>query len=69
MGAERAIISATRENARLMKLDAKIGTLEEGKEADIILVAQEPLKNADAFASRDNIKLIVQKGNIYKNSI
>jgi len=69
MGAERAIISATRENARLMKLDARIGTLEEGKEADLVLVAQEPLENADAFASRDNIKLIVQKGNIYKNSI
>jgi len=69
MGAERAIISATRENARLMKLDDKIGTLEAGKEADLVLVDQEPLKNADAFASRDNIKLIVQRGNIYKNTI
>ncbi len=69
MGAEKAIISATRDNAKLMHLDKKIGTIEEGKDADIILVAGNPLKNAEAFASRENIKLIMQKGNIYKNII
>ena len=67
MGAKAAIISATRENARLMKLDKKIGTLEVGKEADLILVAGNPLKNAESITVRDNIKLIIQKGSTYKN--
>ena len=67
MGVQAAIISATRENARLMKLEKKIGTLEVGKEADIILVAGNPLKNPKAFENRENIKLIIQRGLIRKN--
>lgn len=67
MGARNAILSATRENARLMHMDKKIGTLEVGKDADLILVAGNPLDDANAFMNRDNIKVIVQKGNVYKN--
>ena len=67
MGVCNAILSATRDNARLMHLDKEIGTLEIGKYADMILVGGDPLVNADAFTNRNNIKLIIQKGNVYKN--
>lgn len=67
MGAKGAIICATRENSKLMSLEDKIGTLEAGKIADLILVAGSPLEDADAFAKRDNIKLIMQSGRVYKD--
>lgn len=67
MGPMKAILSATRENARLMGRLDRIGTLETGKQADMILVAGDPLRNPSTFEQRDNIKLIVQRGNLYKN--
>jgi len=67
MGPMNAILSATRENARLIKQDDKIGTIEPGKFADMILVDGTPHENPSAFENRDNIKLIVQRGKLYKN--
>lgn len=69
MGPARAILSATRENARLMMREKEIGTIEPGKAADMILVAGEPLKNAGAFADRANIKIILQRGEFYRNGL
>lgn len=67
MGPAKAILSATRENARLLKQEDKIGTVEAGKFADLILVAGNPYANPSAFENRDNIKMIVQRGKLYKN--
>jgi imidazolonepropionase-like amidohydrolase len=46
-----AIRSATVVAARLSKLDDRIGTLEAGKLADVIVVAGNPLEDLDAIES------------------
>lgn len=69
MGPVRAILSATRENARLMMREREIGSIEPGKAADMILVAGDPLRNAEAFADRANIRIIMQRGEFYKNDL
>ena len=45
----------------------RIGTLEVGKQADMILVDGSPLEKPAAFCDRGNIKIILQRGEIYKN--
>src|SRR5437868_15294220 len=37
MGAMNAIIAATRTNAALMRIDQEVGTVEEGKRADLVV--------------------------------
>lgn len=44
IGPRQAILTATRTNAELFGLADRIGTVEEGKEADLILVAGDPSK-------------------------
>ncbi len=54
-----AIMAATREAAKMNKLDKKIGTLEKGKEADIITVAGNPLDDLKALG---NVTLTLLRG-------
>ena len=67
MGPMKALLSATRENARLLNQSDRIGTLEVGKYADILLLKGNPLKDMSIFHNRENIKIILQAGNFYKN--
>lgn len=67
MGPMKALLSATRENARLLQQTDKIGTLEPGKYADILVIKGDPMKDMSIFHNRDNIKVILQGGNFYKN--
>lgn len=62
MGAMGAILSATRENAKLLKREKLIGTLEVGKCADILLVNGNPLNDIALFQDRDNLLVIMQDG-------
>jgi imidazolonepropionase-like amidohydrolase len=67
MGAMNAIIAATRTNAELMRLEHEVGTVEEGKRADLILVAADPLQDPEVFADPNNVQLVVQNGAIVKD--
>lgn len=69
MGPMGALLSATRENARLLKKSDKIGTIEVGKCADILVIRGNPLKDMSIFQNRENIKVILQGGNFYKNTL
>ena len=57
-----AIMAATRINAEIMDLDNKIGTIEEGKMADIIMVDPNPLQDISVLTERSNIKLVMLGG-------
>jgi imidazolonepropionase-like amidohydrolase len=61
-----AIISATRTNAELFLLDDRIGTIEQGKDADLLLVDGDPLTDIGCLVDARNVKLVVKSGEIVK---
>jgi imidazolonepropionase-like amidohydrolase len=67
MGAMAAIVSATKTNAALFRLEDRIGTVEEGKDADVILVAGNPLEDIAVLADAANIRVVVKQGVIVKD--
>ncbi|MEG1823901.1 MAG: amidohydrolase family protein [Cloacibacillus sp.] len=69
MGPLKAILCATRENAKLLKKEKSIGTLEAGKCADILLVNGNPIKDISLFQNRDNLLVIMQDGRFVKKKI
>lgn len=66
MGPMKALLSATRENARLLGQSDRIGSLEPGKYADILVVQGNPMDDMSIFHRRDNIKVILQGGRYIK---
>ena len=68
LGAHRAIISATRVNAELFRLEDRIGTIEEGKQADLVLVRGEPLDDVSILAEPENVEVVVLGGDVVKDA-
>ena len=67
-GAMGAIVSFTKTNAEILKIDDVTGTLEEGKLADILVVKGDPLENIGLFKNhRENLLVIMQGGRMHKN--
>ena len=59
--------AATKTNAELLLMADRIGTLEAGKLADVILVQGNPLNDIRLMCDADNIKLVIQDGRIVKD--
>ncbi len=68
IGAMAAITSATSVNARIMRVQDKIGSIEPGKLADMIAVDFDPLAEPDLFADPDRVILVVKAGQIVKDN-
>jgi imidazolonepropionase-like amidohydrolase len=66
MTAMQAIEASTRHAARLLQLDKELGTLEEGKLADVIVVAGNILENIGLIADPANVKLVLKAGQMMK---
>jgi len=67
MGAMAAIVAATRTNAQLLRLDHDLGTVAEGKRADLIAVAGDPLQHPEVFADASKVELVILNGAIVKD--
>src|SRR5919106_2000401 len=63
------LLSATRVNAELFRMSDKIGTVEPGKYADLIVVAGDPLRNLRLFQNLDTLKVIMKGGRLYKRTL
>jgi imidazolonepropionase-like amidohydrolase len=63
------LLSATKVNAALFRMSDKIGTVEPGKYADLLVVAGNPLKNLRVFQSSENLKVIMKGGRAYKQTL
>jgi imidazolonepropionase-like amidohydrolase len=71
-----ALTMATATNAELLALSGprnpypgKLGVVEEGALADLLLVDGNPLENIDLIADPANFKVIMKDGVIYKNTL
>jgi len=67
MGPMGAIIAATKTNAELFGLSDRIGTIEEGKQADLILVDGDPLADIAVLADASRIRVVLKAGALVKD--
>ena len=63
------LVSATRTNAELFRMQDRIGTVEPGKLADLLVVKGNPLRDLRLFQNLDNLRLIMKGGVIYKRTL
>lgn len=62
-----AITAGTKTAAELLRLDAHVGTLEEGKFADLVITEVDPLSDISLLASPASIGAIIQGGRLVKD--
>jgi imidazolonepropionase-like amidohydrolase len=63
MPAIEAIQSATIESAKLLRIDDKLGSIKEGKIADIVAVKGDPLKDIRLM---EQVSFVMKEGKVYK---
>jgi len=66
--AMEAIVSATSNNARVLRRENDLGTLEVGKLADIIAIDFNPLEAPEEFQDPAHVRLVLKGGNIVKDT-
>jgi imidazolonepropionase-like amidohydrolase len=57
-----AIIASTRHSAECLRLDQRIGTIEPGKEADMLILEGNPLKDIGILAKKEKIRGVIKGG-------
>lgn len=68
IGAMDAITSATSVNARIMRVENMIGSIEVGKLADLIAVDFDPLAEPELFGDPSRVVFVVKGGKIVKDA-
>jgi imidazolonepropionase-like amidohydrolase len=69
MSPMESLVSATKTNAELFGMEDEIGTVQEGKLADMLVVSGNPLEDIAVLQKPDNLKLIMKGGRIVKNKL
>ena len=69
MSPMESLLSATKTNASLFGMEEEIGTIEEGKLADLLVVDGNPLEDIAVLQDKGNLKLIMKGGRAYKNEL
>jgi imidazolonepropionase-like amidohydrolase len=64
-----AIVAATQIGSEVLGLEKKMGTLEKGKLADLIIVNGDPLKDISILQKKEKIIAIMKEGHLYKCQI
>ena len=59
-----AIMTTTKNAAKALHIDNELGTLEEGKLADIVLVKGNPAQNIEVLGKRENILMVLKEGKV-----
>jgi imidazolonepropionase-like amidohydrolase len=68
MSPMETIVSATRTNAELLNVSDRLGTVEPGKLADLIVINGNPLKDLSLFERGiETVTLVIKEGVIMKN--
>lgn len=70
MSPMETIVSATRTNAEMMKIDDRLGTVEAGKLADLIVINGNPLADLSLFEQGlDKVTMVMRGGRIMKDAV
>jgi imidazolonepropionase-like amidohydrolase len=64
-----AIVAGTRTAAELLGLGEQVGTVEQGKLADLVLCDGDPLADISLLGKPENVVAVVQDGVIRKNTL
>jgi len=64
-----AIVSATRVASETLGLGSRLGTIEPGKLADLIVVEGDPLKDIAVLQVKETMVVVMKDGRFYKRSI
>jgi imidazolonepropionase-like amidohydrolase len=68
LGPMGAIVSATKTNAELLNVADRLGTVEAGKLADLIVVDGNPLKDIGLFEDgRRTVRFVLKEGRVMKD--
>jgi len=62
-----AIVATTRTAAECMGWDDRIGTLEVGKLADVVIARTDPIKDIRSLENNDNIMMVIKDGEVVKD--
>ena len=69
LSAMQAIQTATGWAAECIGLGNEIGTVEEGKQADLLAVSGDPLKSVSVLRDKEAIKLVMKGGVSYVDKV
>jgi imidazolonepropionase-like amidohydrolase len=61
-----AIKAGTSVSAQVLGLEKELGTIEEGKLADIVVIEGNPLDDVDILLKQENIRLVMKGGKLVK---
>jgi imidazolonepropionase-like amidohydrolase len=67
MSPMESILASTKVAAECLEWQDGVGTLEEGKLADVVIVRKDPLKDIGTLADNDNIAVVIKDGKIVKD--
>lgn len=68
LGPMEAIVSATGTNARLFRMEDRIGAVQKGMAADLVAVNGDPLTDLDLFSDPANIRMVLKGGRVVKDT-
>ncbi|MGB9936171.1 MAG: amidohydrolase family protein [Methanobacterium sp.] len=67
MSPQEAIMAGTKNAAQCLGIDDKLGTIDPGKIADIIISKKDPVANIKSLGNPHNIMFVMKEGNIVKD--
>ena len=66
LSAEDVIVLATSEAARALGMEDQIGSIEEGKRADLVLFDRDPRSDVNVLCQRNAIRAVVRGGTVFR---
>ncbi len=67
MSPMESLVATTKTAAECMEWDDRIGTLEAGKLADVVIAQTDPLADIRSLENNDNIVLVMKNGEVFKD--
>jgi imidazolonepropionase-like amidohydrolase len=69
MNPMQAIVAHTKKGAEVIRMSDRLGTLEVGKLADLIVVDGDPLADVKILQNRKKIQLVMKGGEIFRSDL